>query len=91
MNDEFTFDDIAGQTATLTINSRDSRCVITWGDLTIVDEFGDIGFWVSFHKKHFGTLKGAALAAALRRFAKSRIDNEIYHQFRLMQEELANA
>ena len=89
MNDEFKFDNIAGQPATLEINSRDSHCVITWGELTICDMSGDIGFWTSFHKKPLGALKGAALQAALHKHAREMIEGEIYQHVKFMQEEAA--
>jgi len=89
MNDEFKFDDIAGQPATLEINSRDSHCVITWGDLIISDASGDIGFWKSFHRKRLGALKGAALQAALHKHAREMIEFEIYQHIKFLQEEAA--
>lgn len=91
MTDEFKFDNIAGRPATLEINARDSHCVITWGDLTISDTSGEIGFWTSFHKKYLGNPKGAALVAALRKHAKAMIESEIYDHVKFMQEELASA
>jgi hypothetical protein len=90
MNDEFKFDDIAGQPATLEINSRDSHCVITWGDLTISDMSGEVGFWRSFHKKPLGTIKGAALQAALRKHAREMIESEIYEHIKFLQDEAAS-
>lgn len=87
MTDEFKFDNIAGQPATLEINSRDSHCVITWGDLTIFDASGHIGFWTSFHKKPLGALKGAAREAALKKHAREMIEREIYQQVKFMQQE----
>lgn len=86
MTDEFKFNDIAGQPATLEINARDSHCVITWGDLTISDTSGEVGFWRSFHKKPLGNLKGAALQAALHKHAREMIESEIYQHAKLMQE-----
>jgi hypothetical protein len=89
MTDEFKFHNIAGQPATLEINARDSHCVITWGELTIFDASGEVGFWRSFHKKPLGTLKGAALQAALHKHAREMIEFEIYQQVKFMQEEAA--
>ena len=87
MNDEFKFDNIAGQPATLEINARDSHCVITWGELVISDMSGNVGFWSSFHKKPLGALKGAALQAALSKHAREMIESEIYQHAKLMQEQ----
>ena len=90
MEDLFTFTEIAGQQATLGINSRDSHCVITWGDLTISDKSGYIGFWTSFHKKTLGNLKGAALQAALKKHAKEMIEAEIYEHVKFILEDYAD-
>lgn len=90
-NDTFTFDNIAGQPATLDINERDSHMVITWGGLTITDTFGHIGFWTSFHKTPGSYAKGAARYAALRKHARQIVEAEIYTQMRFMQEEQASA
>ena len=91
MDDEFKFDDIAGQPATLTINARDTYCVITWGDITISETFGEIGFWTSFHKKPESYSHGAAREAALKKHAKATIEFEIYFSFKCMKEELTES
>ena len=90
MTEEFKFNNIAGQPATLEINARDSHCVITWGDLTIIEVSGDIGFWKSFNQKPLGALKGAALQAALSKHAKTIIEFEIYQLVKFLQEETAH-
>lgn len=90
-NDEFKFDDIAGQPATLEINALDTHCVITWGDLLISDASGEIGFWTSFNKKPLGSIKGAARDAALKKHAREMIQFVIYEHVKFLQEELANA
>lgn len=89
-NDTFTFDNVAGQPATLEVNERDSHIVITWGDLTITDASGHVGFWASFHKTSGSCAKGAARTAALHKHARQMIEAEIYTQMRCLQEELAS-
>lgn len=89
-NDTFTFDNIAGQPASLDINERDNHLVITWGALTITDTSGHVGFWTSFHKTAGSFSKGAARAAALRKHARETIEAEIYNQLRFAQQELAD-
>lgn len=89
-NDTFTFDNIAGQDATLEINERDSHLVITWGDLTVTDASGHVGFWTSFNQTAGSYSKGAARDAALRKHARETIEAEIYAQLRFAQQELAD-
>lgn len=88
--DTFNFDNIAGQPATLEINERDNHLVVTWGDLTVTDTSGQIGFWTSFHNTPGSYAKGAARHAALRKHARQTIEAEIYAQLRFAQQELAN-
>jgi len=89
--DVFNFANIAGQFAVLEINNRDSHISIYWGKLCISDTSGEIGFWITWHKTGMPWLKGAALAAALHKYAKSRIEQAIYEHIEHMQEQLKNA
>lgn len=89
-NDTFTFNNIAGQPATLDINERDSHMVVTWGDLTVTDTSGHVGFWTSFNQTSGSYAKGTARDAALRKHARETIEAEIYTQLRLAQQELAD-
>ena len=79
----FTFNNVLGQYATLHINNQGNHMAVTWGELTVTDTFGHVGFWESFSNSH---CKGAAYASALRKHARSIIEQEIYVKMRYLME-----
>lgn len=78
--DKFTFDNIAGRPASLEINDRGNHMVVTWGDLTVTDLSGHVGFWETFRNNPAYWASGAARESAMRKHARETIEAEIYMQ-----------
>lgn len=83
---QFSFSDITGQSATISVNARGNHVAVTWGALVVCETSGYIGFWETFK---CGNLKGAAYTAALRKHARTYIEFEIYEAFKFAQENQA--